>query len=183
VQKIVTAFNDTVSFLSEQQKAASGSQADSIGRDPLVRSLRREITSAILADSSGGGVYSSLAQLGFTISRSGELSLDEAKLTAALTEHKEDVQALFFGTNGSDGVFGRFESAIETFTRAGGLLPNAQERLSDQASKIADRIADMEERLEIKRAALQRQFAAADAIIAQLNQQGSQIGQMSNSWY
>jgi flagellar hook-associated protein 2 len=178
----MTVFNDSVKYLSAQQTAANSGDKNNIGRDPLVRSLRRDLTSALTASNTvGGGAFSSIAQIGFSISRSGELTLDEATFAAALKSDPASVQKLFYGTDGTNGVFGSFESAIKRFTDAGGLLPSAQKRLDDEATKVANRIADMEIRLETKRAALQKQFIAADQAIAQLNQQGSSLSQLTSS--
>ena len=182
VEKVMTVFNDAVKFLNDQQAAANRGESNNIGRDALARSLRRELTTAVTAENTaGGGLFTSLAELGFSISRTGELSMDSAKLTEALQNNKADVKKLFYGSNGSDGVFGKFESVIKTFTDAGGLLPNAQQRLTDQATKIAQRIADMEARLETRRLALQKQYTAADLTISQLNQQSTSLSQLSSS--
>jgi flagellar hook-associated protein 2 len=183
VQKIISAFNDTVKFLDDQQSTASRGDA-SIGRDPLVRTLRRSITTALIADNAaGGGSFRALAEIGFSMSRTGQLTLDEARFDEALKANRGDVQKLFHGSNGTDGVFGRFESAIDQFTRVGGLLPNTQARLTEQASRVATRIAEMEQRLATRRAALQQQFLAADLAMAQLKAQGSQLSSASSSLF
>jgi flagellar hook-associated protein 2 len=184
VQKIVAAFNDTVKFLDEQHAAAAKGETNNIGRDTLVRSLRREMTSALIAENTaGGGSFTALAQIGFSLSRTGQLTLDEATFEEALRSNRGDVQKLFFGSDGSNGVFGRFESAIGQFTQVGGLLSNTQQRLTEQASRIATRIAEMEERLATRRAALQQQFIAADLAMAQLKAQGSQLSSVGSSLF
>jgi hypothetical protein len=51
------------------------------------------------------------------------------------------------------------------------------ERISDQVSAIARRSADLEERLAVRRAALQKEYIAADMAMSQLN---SQLGSLSS---
>jgi flagellar hook-associated protein 2 len=183
VQKLVTAYNDTMKFIDAQQDAATKGETNNIGRDALVRSLRRQLTGDLFAtNTAGGGALKSLAEAGLTLSRTGELSLDSARFDEALKNGRIDVQKLFFGTDGSDGVFGKFEASIDQFTKAGGLLPSQQKRITEQTSKIAARIDDMEERLEVRRAALLKEYVAADQLIAQLKAQGNQLSAAASSW-
>ncbi len=95
-----------------------------------------------------------------------------------MAEQPSTSQKLFGGSDGTGGVFGALLAATEDYTKAGGLVPNAQNRLSTQLTQLSDRIADMEERLAIRRTALQREFAAADQTIAQLNQQKNSLGSL-----
>ena len=183
VKKLVSAYNDTMKFIDAQQAAAVKGETNNIGRDALVRSLRRQVNGDLFAPNTvGGGTLSSLAQVGFTLSRSGELSLDESQFDAAMKSGRLDVQKLFHGSDGTNGVFGKFEASIDQFTKAGGLLPSQQKRITDQTSRIAGRIEDMEERLATRRAALQKEYVAADQLIAELKAQGNQLSSYSSSW-
>ena len=152
-------------FIDAQQAAAMKGETNNIGRDPLVRSLRRQVNADLFApNAAGGGTLNSLAQIGFTLSRSGELSLDESQFDAAMKSGRLTSRSSSTVSDGTDGVFGKFEASIDQFTKAGGLLPSQQKRLTDQTSRIADRIEDMEERLATRRAALQKEFIAADQL-------------------
>ena len=119
-----------------------------------------------------------MAEVGFTFARNGQLEFDSAAFETALTTNEDEVRGLFYGTDGTDGAFGKLSAVVDTYTTSGGLLPNAQERLADQVTKLADRIADMEERLAIRRLAMQREFTAADMAISQLNQSGSSLSSL-----
>ncbi|MCL4811336.1 MAG: flagellar filament capping protein FliD [Vicinamibacteraceae bacterium] len=178
VDTLVTAFNETVKFLTEQSKSADGA---SIGRDALVRGLRRELASALMR-TTGAGTFTSLAEVGFTFTRTGELDFDASRFETALGQDKAGVEALFRGPDGTGGVFGALTATIKTYTDAGGLVLNAQERIDSQVTKLTKRIDDFEARLAIKRAALQREYAAADALIAQLNSAGSSLSSLNKQY-
>ena len=94
------------------------------------------------------------------------------------------MQALFRGdgTANNKGIFGAFAEVVESYTKADGLVPNAKERLGELVNKNADRIAEMERRLEIRRQQLQKEFAAADLAISQLNQQGGSLGSLNSGY-
>jgi flagellar hook-associated protein 2 len=102
-------------------------------------------------------------------------------LRAAISEGRVDVEKLFRGSDGTGGAFGALAGALDEYTKAGGLVPHAQDRLGDQLTKLSDRISDMEERLAIRRAALQKEFIAADQAIAQLNAQKTSLNSLSSS--
>jgi flagellar capping protein FliD len=87
------------------------------------------------------------------------------------------VKALFSGAGAATGAFKAFDDAVKTYTQSGGLVPNAQNRLSTQLTNLAKRIEDMNTRLAVRKKALQAQFTAADAAISQLN---SLTGTLSN---
>jgi flagellar hook-associated protein 2 len=174
VQKIAAAFNDTTKFIGEQTAAAGRGEKDNIGRDSLVRGLRTQLTRVLTQTYDVGGRFASLAEIGFELTRAGELKLNESTFREAVAKHRDDVERLFRGSDGTGGVFGSLTAAVEHYTRAGGLVPNAQDRLSEQLARVSDRVAIMEERLAVRRAALQQEFIAADRVISQLNaQQGS----------
>jgi flagellar hook-associated protein 2 len=180
VEKLVTAFNDIAQYLTEQTTAAARSDGDSIGRDPMVRGLRRTLASVL--GSAYGGSYQALARVGLEFTRTGQLEFDASAFVAAMQSSKEDVRALFRGSDGTGGAFGSLVSTIAQYTDAGGLVPNAKSRLDAQVTSITKRIADMEERLAVRRAALQRQFAAADQAIAQLNSQLGSLNQLGSQY-
>lgn len=180
VDKLVTAFNDIVGYLTEQSAAAARSESDSIGRDPMVRGLRRTLASVL--GRAYGGSYEALARVGLEFSRSGELEFDKAAFVAAVQADKEGVRTLFRGADGTGGAFGSLVSTIAQYTDAGGLVPGAASRLDAQVTSITRRIAEMEERLAVRRAALQREFAAADQAIAQLNAQLGSLSQLGSQY-
>jgi flagellar capping protein FliD len=68
-------------------------------------------------------------------------------------------------------------AVIDTYTSSDGLLSGMNERISDQVSALSRRIADLEERLAVRRAALQKEYIAADMVMSQLN---SQMGSLSS---
>jgi flagellar hook-associated protein 2 len=173
VKAFTTAYNSLRTFLDQQGTAFANKERDSIGGDPLVRELRNTLGRTLTNELETGGRYSSVTQVGLTLSRTGTLELRPADLQAALTADKDGVAALF---QGESGVFARVREALATYTASGGLIPAAQKRLDSQVSKLTDRIAEMERRLATRREALQKEFIATDLAMAQLNASLGQLG-------
>ncbi|MGE3840677.1 MAG: flagellar filament capping protein FliD [Vicinamibacterales bacterium] len=181
IKTLTTAFNDTTAYIKQQSTAAASGNTGSVGRDPLVRGLRSQLTSVLTAEYEDGAL-TSLAEIGFEFSRTGELVFNESRFREALTDSKTDVKTLLRGSDGSGGVFGSLATAIDAYTAAGGFVPNAQDRLTTQLTQLSHRISDLEERLALRRTTLQREFAAADAAIAQLNQQGNSLSSLGSQY-
>lgn len=181
VEKLTAAFKDVKKFLDDQMAASMRGETNNIARDPLVRGLRSAFAGIISGNYATGGQFTALPQVGFSFSRTGELEFNATQFLDSLKTDKSAVRELFGGNDGEGGVFGALASAVARYTDAGGLLPNAQERLTAQSRKISERIDTMEQRLEIRRLALQREYLAADQAMAQLNAQRNTLSSLSSS--
>jgi flagellar hook-associated protein 2 len=183
VQKFTDAYNDIVKFIDDQQAAAGRKETNNIGRDPLVRGLRTQLSRTLLQEF-GTGDFTALSQVGLSFNRTGQLQFSASEFDKALSTDPAKVQALFRGdgTDANKGIFGAFADMVESYTKADGLVPNAKERLGDLVTKNANRIDEMERRLEIRRQQLQKEFAAADLAISQLNQQAGSLGSLNSGY-
>jgi flagellar hook-associated protein 2 len=123
----------------------------------------------------GGSTYNRLSTVGMEFNSDGTIKLDATKLKAAILDNPTSVRKLFVGATGDAGVFGALKQQVEDYTRRGGLVQGAKDRLKDQIVKIDSRLDTMEMQLELRREALQKEFIAADQIMTQLNSQGSSL--------
>jgi flagellar hook-associated protein 2 len=89
------------------------------------------------------------------------------------------VQSLF--SDSSTGVFRNVDTLLTEYTRSGGLVPDARLRISNELSRLGQRIDDMQTRLALRRAALQQEYAAADAAMARLNSQSGALASIGQS--
>jgi len=183
VKKFTSAYNDLNSFLETQAKAYANKERDNIGGDPLVRQLRNTLSRVAGSEVPTADTYTSLAQVGLTFNRTGQLEFRSADLKTAMSTDRNAVISLFQGATGFDGAFDKVKTAIGNYTASGGLIPTAQTRLDDQLSKIGDRIAELERRLAIRKEAMQKEFIATDLAIAQLNASMGQIGSLGTKLF
>jgi flagellar hook-associated protein 2 len=178
----VTAYNDMLTFLDQQDQAAAAKDPGSISRDSLTKSLRRQLNS-LVSKTFGTGTFTSLPEVGFTFARNGQMQFDSKMFDTAMTADADSVKALFTGAGATTGAFKAFDEAVKTYTQSGGLVPNAQNRLSTQLTNLAKRIEDMNARLAVRKKALQAQFTAADAAISQLNSLTGTLSNLQNSLF
>ncbi len=169
VKAFVTAFNDILTFAKDQAAAAGKGESGNIGRDALLRGLRNELRGEMHHEYATGGTYSYLSQVGLGFDRSGKLTFDQNKFAEATKGGNGEVMKLFAGSGAVKGVFTKLQELVTGYTEAGGLVPDAKERLSDQLKSVATRISSMEARLAIRRAALNKEFIATDQAMSTLN--------------
>jgi flagellar hook-associated protein 2 len=176
IDDFVSAFNALGSFITQQKTASSG-----LGRDPLLRSLQNELRSRIGAQYAAGGSLTSLAAAGIGFSIDGKLKVDESVFSTALDENADDLKKLFLGSGGVKGVFETLGDTLKTYTDAGALIENAQDRIDAQITALDTRLATMEARLAVRRASLQQEMIAADMTISQLKNQAGSLSSISSS--
>ena len=181
VEKLVTAYNDLMTFVNDQRTAASTGKA-SIARDPVVLGLKNSLRAALLDDYSNDGEFSRLAAVGIGFDQTGKMTLDEKTFENAITSKLSDVQSLFTGDDGVSGAFGEVGRLIKNYTQSGGLVADVRDRLTTQMSALTTRISGLEEQLERRRQTLQREFQAADEAMSQLNSQMASLSSLGGQY-
>lgn len=176
----VKAYNDFAKFVTDQGTAAAKGDASSIGRDPLLRQLKDQIRSTLVGQTGGSGAFTALSQVGIEFTRSGTLTLNETTLAAAIEDGTANLESLFAGSTGVPGIFATLDTQLDTYTQGDGLIPGARKQMTEQATRLTDSIANMQDRLAQRRAALQREFIAADRAMSQLQSQSGSLSQFGS---
>jgi flagellar hook-associated protein 2 len=175
LQSFVTAYNDLVKFFDDQNASAAEGKSASIGRDGVMRSLRAGLREGLNRQFSTSGKLQYLSHVGIRFERTGKLSLDKAAFDNAAVD-LAGLQAFVAGS-GMTGAFDAVQAIVKEYVGAGGLVPNAQTRLSAEMQRLDTRMVNMEARLAIRQESLQREYAAADMAMSQLN---GQMGALSS---
>jgi flagellar capping protein FliD len=85
------------------------------------------------------------------------------------------VQNFIAGEDGDGGVFQVFSTMLQDYTKSGGLLSASKTRIDTQVSAINNRLDSMESALATRRAALQKEYIAADLAMTRLKAQSSSL--------
>ena len=83
---------------------------------------------------------------------------------------------------GRDGAFTALEERLDSYTKAGGLLLEAQRRNDEQVERLSDGIVVYEDRLAMRRAVLQREVIATDLAMAGLNRSVKSLSALSGQF-
>lgn len=186
VQTLASAYNTLIKFIQSQSTAAAGGQTGTLAHEAILRQARSTLRSA-LGGTYGSGTFTHLAEVGLGFDQLGFLTLDKTALTSALTQSRSSVVALFSGTGTTggftNGAFGTLQGAIHAFTQAGGFVSSAQTLLQTQSARLDTLIFDMQARLAVQRAALQREYTAADQAMTQLKSQSGSLSSLSTTLF
>jgi flagellar hook-associated protein 2 len=179
VQGLVDAFNDVVSFVSDQSKVAQAAggetvQLGSLATDQSVRRLVNRLHGLFSQAVEGAtSRYVNLSSVGLATQRDGTIDLDATKLRAALADDPDAVASVFAGNGTAGGVVNDLVDLADQATGAGGLLATRTTALDDQLRLIDDQIEVAERRVAAVERDLRQQFAALESLVGQLQSQGS----------
>jgi len=164
--------------------------------DGTLRRLNSEIKATV------GGNYGeasemlqSLAGLGIEVkfeqvkegdSRSsavGTLTIDNAKLEKALKENPKEVEALFLGKDGKQGINGRIEEKIfkpylgdsDSIPRKEGAIKLAQDGLRDQDKRVSSQIEQIQKRIDETLLRKEKEFLRLDLAVQKMTSAGNQL--------
>ena len=171
----VTIYNEA----QRQLKDLGNSSVDgALAGDSIFRSLTSSLRSIVLGSSSSGtSTISNLSDMGISVSRSGELEVDDAKLDNALANNYADVVQMFSANTddqaaSSDavaGLAGDISKLISNATGSDSYLVAQQGTLADKNSAREEELSDLAERMERVEERYNRQFLVMQQIIDQMN--------------
>jgi flagellar hook-associated protein 2 len=171
LKTLVEEYNKLRQFYTAQAKGP-------LGADPLLRQVLNDVKQVLLTANSNGGRYKYLSEIGLELMSNGELKLDEGKLDAAINSFPADVEGLFQGATGTEGVFAGLKSALTNLDGSSGLVKTARDGIQNTLTAYRDRIDRQQLMLEIRRQELVKQYAAADQAISRLNQMLASISNL-----
>lgn len=182
----IKAYNDVQDFVAGQYtKDGQGRPTGALAGDATLRSVQRQLRDAVGGDSTNnGGSLTNLTELGVSRTEDGKLKLDSAVLNNKLSSSFGDVQALLSGKDESfTGLGQALHTAYDQLSNdVTGLVKTAINGYADSLKRLNSSINSQLDRLASLRETLTRQFAAADAAISQLNDQGTALTNLLKSF-
>ncbi len=177
----VAAVVDGVTEVLAQLSTYASYDVEAEEGGPLVgsftaRSVSSEISRA-LASVVSSGSFVLLSQIGISIQRDGTYSLDEATLRDALTTDPDGVRQVLVGDDAvdDDGVLDVVSTTLGSLLGAGGRVPTAIVAAEENIDALDALIENQEVRLASVAERYQRQFAALESLISQLQSQSTYL--------
>ena len=171
----VAIYNEAQRQLKELSNSSVGGE---LAGDSIFRSLTSSLRSLVLGtSSSASGNVSNLSDMGISVSRTGELNVDDTKLDNALANNYADVVKMFSAntddqtasSTAAAGLAGDISSLIADATDANSYLLTQQDTLADANSARQEELSDLADRMERVEERYNRQFLAMQQIIDQMN--------------
>jgi flagellar hook-associated protein 2 len=181
VKNFVDAYNAAIKIVNDQFKLdPSTNKQGTLGGDAVLRGVASQLRAAI---SSVGGIGSGIkyvSDIGIRFEKDGTLSLDESKLTSALSSNPDGVKNLFLSTQ--NGIGKRVPNVIDRFINSvSGALTTRQNGITASIGNIDKKIAREEERIATYEKNLTDQFTALEKVVSQMNQQSQFLSQQLTS--
>ena len=173
VNGFIEAYNAAIDKVNE----VTASGADLHGETTLT-SLRNSIRSyANSSNSTNGGVYTLLSQIGISTAEADgnnlstdtdKLSLDEDKFLEALQENPDSVASLLAGENG---ILTHIENSVEqALSATTGFFDVKSSSIDSDISRMEEKISKQERSIDSYRTKLENQFYQMEMAIAQMQQ-------------
>lgn len=182
----VSAYNSlqsTIGSLTKYVPPATGATAQSSSNGVLmgngtIRGVQNDLRALLTNVQSGS--YAIMAQLGITQDpvkgdngQTGNLKIDDKKLTAALADNPAGVQAYFVGDGKTTGFATQMNTKLTSMlsTSAGkeGVIQNAKDGINATLKTIGKRYEAMELTIEATMARYKKQFNDLDVLVTKLN--------------
>ncbi len=164
--KFVTAYNDVMTLLRKNLNI--GQQTDrtkTLGGDSSSRSLQASLMGIVSGISNPGSSVRALADLGIKTTIDGTLSLDQARLTKAITADPAAVNALFQVS--TTGVADKLKSLVDGYTNStNGILVSKSKSYDKSIKEIDGQISSLQLRLDSYRTKLVSQFSAMEKVVS-----------------
>ncbi|MCG9732006.1 flagellar filament capping protein FliD [Shewanella sp. Isolate13] len=131
--------------------------------DSSIRMLQQGMRDAIF-DTAPNGMR--LSDIGVEMGRDGKLSIDQDKLTKALKDDPDAIQAMF---TDEGSYIDRLDTLIDPFTKFQGSMDLKQENLEKQIERVETSMENHDRQMEQRYQIYLAQFTAMEATISQLN--------------
>lgn len=166
IGKFVEAYNAVIDFLQAQQSVQGNSKGGPLYNNPTLRLARTSLASVILdGNTQGDGI--SLSQLGISLDKSGRLTFDAAKFKTSFADDlagaRDRLQQL-----GDD-----FAIKIDSWVGAAGTIALNERTLNERITAQEAYMDRVNDRLELRKQILLKQFLAMDVTVQRLNSQGN----------
>ncbi|HET8750879.1 MAG TPA: flagellar filament capping protein FliD [Sphingomicrobium sp.] len=185
LRQTITDFVSVYNTLKQDISAAR----TATGSDSAIRTLDRHLSGLISTVLTSDPTIAKLTDIGISTNRDGSLSIDTAKLDAALKDHPDAVEALFSPTRDAThtattdpGIGGVLQQLTDDATGKDGILETLRSRLDSESAGIAKDQQKMEDREAAYRDRLERQFGTLDSRLAALKATQSYLEQQVKIW-
>jgi len=176
VKEFVEAYNElqkTISGLNNFD-AETGVSGQLLG-DSGLRTVQSQLRNAM--SNSVDSAFKTLSDIGIEVELSGQLKLDETKLSSVVSGQLADVQSFFAGTDTFDGFSTLTNNTLTNLLAEDGPLESRISGFKNSLDRLDDRYFREEERIFNTVERYRKQFAQMDSLIANMNSTSAYLQQ------
>ncbi|MFT5788559.1 MAG: flagellar hook-associated protein 2 [Shewanella sp.] len=147
----------------DKPSSVTEDQLGALKGDSTLRMLQASMRNSVFEAAPNG---MRLSDIGIEMNRSGELDIDEDKLTQALKDDPAALKEMFTADNS---FIDRIDTIIEPFTQSNGYLDLKQNNLDSQIERVEDSMSRHDYQMKQRYQIYLSQFTAMENTINQLN--------------
>jgi len=184
VREFVSAYNDLKKALNGAMSTAGG-VSGLLSSDSGMREMARQLSTLVSAPLSASGPYKTLADIGVRTERDGTLSLDSARLDAALAADPEAVTQMLNPTvKDADhpGIAGALKNVTDYLNRADGPLASSQASYEKLKANLDRQLETLDRQRSDYEAQLTKTYSAMQARLIQFKATQSYLEQQIKIW-
>lgn len=167
IQGFADAYNNIIKFFEEQREVSAPLYGNS-----SLRSTISSFTQALRTSVSSNSTYGTLALMGVSLNRFGQLDATASKVKAALDAKPAEIEALF----GLNGVGGALVTATDNATRFGtGTISSQTLSIDNSVRSLRTRLTEQQRRVDLRRTDLVARYAQMERTLSSLSSTGSYL--------
>lgn len=184
IQEFVDAYNAVNTLLGESTKYDDTTKIrGNLQGDGTAVGLRNSMRSVLTAGVTGGA-FSTLSQIGISVGRDGNLTVDGAKLSKSL-DNLDDVKKLFIqrhedGT--STGLAAKMKAYTGDLLSFDGLINSKSDALAREVDRNMEQQDKINKRAEVSEARLRKTYTALDVKMGTLSALANYMDQQVAQW-
>ncbi|GKW50436.1 flagellar filament capping protein FliD [Halomonas sp. NCCP-2165] len=177
VQEFVSAYNEMKSTIGRMTAVTGDAEtAGELVGDRTVRNIQSRL-SGDLGDLVVGGDIELFSQLGISLTETGRLDLDEAKLDEVIATNPQGLADFFAGDSEEAGMAGRLGATLDQVLDSEGILKRSIDGSEGRVERLDERYLRTEESVERTVERYRKQFGQLDSMIARMNSMSAYLGQ------
>ncbi len=167
IKAFVTAYNALEAQLAGLRRYDATTQsAGPLLGDSLLTGIESQLRRTLGAQvTAASGPYQSLSSIGITTQADGTLTVDDGKLSAALTSNFDGVAAIFGSANG---VAAQLSKQVDDKLASGSAIDVRSKSLVKQQKDLTDKQSAVDARMDALKTQYVKQFTALDTLLSQL---------------
>ena len=172
-----------------QVKQSLAVAADMSGATRSLRQLESQLAGLVGKMLTSDPAINKLTDIGISTTRDGLLSLDSAKLEKVLASNAGAVEALFnprrdatHNETTDPGIAAALDAIRDAAVASDGVLDRVSKSLSEKSKTLAEQLAKIEQREDVYRARLEKQYGSLDARLAAFKATQSYLEQQIEIW-
>ena len=182
--------------LAEGEIPQPDSSNGALFSDGSLRRLTSQLKATVGGEySDAGDVIKSLGSLGITVTFDGKtgedrsgtlgtLTIDSKKLDAALKDNPKEVEALFLGKGGKEGIKDRMDGIFSTYLgdkdaieKKEGAIETTLESLREQEKRVGKQITAVQKRIDEAMLRREKEYQRLDKAMNEMNNMSTRLQQ------